>query len=319
MRCSICGCENENSAEKCSVCGSILTPESEAKNKKTISTSTSGELVDKSKSTKRFVICGVIIIAIVITAIAGFFIARHNSVKKDEKLIIGTWEADISNDEDDLTFGDYKYITFYSNGTGEITTVYGEAVDMTWGIEYEFDSWNIIHPNNTLSVSMDQYYYLDSFYLFYDLDESYLTIQNWYGPEKSDYTPVDFLRISAYNSNSSSNDGFTSNLFKSDEDRILGDWVLDTSYYGEGLDKLANLNGVIVEITFLSDGTCTVDGTSSPESGVWSIVDGQLKVQGTMGGMFWNYNGFLADYDLNGDTLTLYGDDGENDYVYYRE
>ena len=68
----------------------------------------------------------------------------------------------------------------------------------------------------------------------------------------------------------------------------------------------------------MSDGTCTVDGTSSPESGVWSIVDGQLKVQGTMGGMFWNYNGFLADYDLNGDTLTLYGDDGD-DYVYYRE
>ena len=110
-----------------------------------------------------------------------------------------------------------------------------------------------------------------------------------------------------------------SDLFKSDKDRILGDWVLNTSDYGEGLDKLVNLNGVIVEITFLSDGTCTVDGTKAPESGVWSIVDGQLMVQGTTGGMFWNYNGFLADYDLDGDTLTLYGDDGDNDYVYYRE
>ena len=316
MRCSICGCENENSAEKCSVCGSILTPKNEAKNEKNISTSTSGELVDKSKSTKRFVICGVIIIAIVITAIAGFFIGRHNSVKKDEKLIIGTWEADISNDEDDLTFGNYKYITFYSNGTGEITTDY-DTFEMTWGIDYEFDSWNIIHPNNTLTVMLEDDYYWDSFSLFYDLDESYLTIQNYYGPKKSDYIPVNFNRISAYN-NSSSSGGFLSKLFKSDEDRILGDWVLDTSDYGEGLDKLANLNGVIVEITFLSDGTCTVDGTSSPESGVWAIVDGQLKVQGTTGGMFWNYNGFLADYDLSGDTLTLYGDDGD-DYVYYRE
>lgn len=116
-----------------------------------------------------------------------------------------------------------------------------------------------------------------------------------------------------------SNSGYSIlSIFKSDEDRILGDWVLDTSNYGEGLDKLANLNGVIVEITFLSDGTCTVDGVSRPENGVWSIVDGQLKIQGTTGGMFWNYNGFISEYDLSEDTLTVYNDNGDN-YVYYRK
>ncbi|MGN1421691.1 MAG: zinc ribbon domain-containing protein [Eubacterium sp.] len=107
-------------------------------------------------------------------------------------------------------------------------------------------------------------------------------------------------------------------IFSNDEKEIVGTWKLDTSSFGEGLDKLANLNGVITGIEFYSDGTCTVDGVSGPENGDWSIVDGQLKVQGTTGGMFWNYHGFISEYDLNGDTLTVYGDNGDN-YVYYRE
>lgn len=118
-----------------------------------------------------------------------------------------------------------------------------------------------------------------------------------------------------------SNSGYNIlSVFKSDEDLILGDWVLDTSAYGEGLDKIANLNkdGVIVEITFFSDGTCVVDGLNRAENGVWSIVDGQLKVQGTTGGMFWNYKGFVSKYNLSEDILTVYNDNGD-DYVYYRE
>lgn len=107
-------------------------------------------------------------------------------------------------------------------------------------------------------------------------------------------------------------------IFSNDEKDIIGTWKLDTSSFGEGLEGLANLDGVITRIEFYSDGTCTVDGVSSPESGVWSIVDGQLKVQGTTGGMFWNYHGFISEYDLSGDMLTVYNDNGD-DYVYYRE
>lgn len=111
---------------------------------------------------------------------------------------------------------------------------------------------------------------------------------------------------------------YITSIFSNDEKEIVGTWKLDTSSFGEGLEGLANLNGVITGIEFYSDGTCTVDGLSSPESGVWSIVDGQLRVQGTTGGVFWNYHGFISEYDLKGDALTVYGNNGDN-YVYYRE
>lgn len=107
-------------------------------------------------------------------------------------------------------------------------------------------------------------------------------------------------------------------IFSNDEKEIIGTWKLDTSSFGEGLEGLAHLNGVITRIEFYSDGNCTVDGVSRPESGVWSIVDGQLKVQGTTGGMFWNYQGFISKYDLNRDTLIVYDENGDR-YVYYRE
>lgn len=107
-------------------------------------------------------------------------------------------------------------------------------------------------------------------------------------------------------------------IFSNDEKEIVGTWNLDTSSFGEGLEGLANLNGVITRIEFYSDGTCTVDGVSHPESGVWSIVDKQLKVQGITGGMFWNYHGFISKYDLNRDTLIVYDENGDR-YVYYRE
>lgn len=107
------------------------------------------------------------------------------------------------------------------------------------------------------------------------------------------------------------------NIFKSDEKLILGSWEMDTSDYGEGFERLDNLSGAITEITFYSDGTCMVDGIGyGAENGYWSIVDNQLKVAGEMGGMFWNYNGFIASYNLSSNMLTIY--DENHSYTYYR-
>lgn len=104
-----------------------------------------------------------------------------------------------------------------------------------------------------------------------------------------------------------------------DEARIVGSWEMDTSQFqsDDWIDTIGNLNGVITKITFMSDGTCIVDGTSSHENGTWSMIDDQLKVVGTAGGMFWNYNGFICDYDLDGDTLRIY--DENQEYYYYRQ
>ena len=98
-----------------------------------------------------------------------------------------------------------------------------------------------------------------------------------------------------------------------DEKIILGSWEMsDSTRYDIG-----DINGYITEITFYSDGTCTVGGTSSPETGYWSIVDNQLKVEGEMGGMFWNYKGFIMPYDLDAYKLEIYDDSG-NSYIYLR-
>lgn len=105
--------------------------------------------------------------------------------------------------------------------------------------------------------------------------------------------------------------------FQSDEKQLVGTWQMDTSQFGEGWDALSNLDGVITEINFMSDGTCIVYGTSSPENGEWSIVDNQLKVVGSMGGLFWNYDGFIIDYDLDGDVLEIY--DEHHQYFYYKQ
>lgn len=105
--------------------------------------------------------------------------------------------------------------------------------------------------------------------------------------------------------------------FQSDEKQLVGTWQMDTSQFGEGWDALSNLDGVITVITFMSDGTCIVDGTSSPENGEWSIVDDQLKVVGSMGGLFWNYDGFIVNYDLNDDVLEIYDD--HHQYFYYKQ
>lgn len=99
-----------------------------------------------------------------------------------------------------------------------------------------------------------------------------------------------------------------------DEKVILGSWEMtDETRYDIG-----DVNGYITEITFYSDGTCTVGGTSSPETGYWSIVDNQLKVEGEMGGMFWNYNGFIMPYDLDAYKLEIYDDYG-NSFTYLRK
>lgn len=107
--------------------------------------------------------------------------------------------------------------------------------------------------------------------------------------------------------------------FQSDEKQLVGTWQMDTSSFqsDDWIDTLGNLDGVITEITFMSDGTCIVEGTSSPENGEWSIVDNQLKVVGTVGGMFWNYDGFIVNYDLDGDELEIYDDNHQ--YSYYKQ
>lgn len=94
---------------------------------------------------------------------------------------------------------------------------------------------------------------------------------------------------------------------------------MDTSQFqsDDWIDTLGNLDGVITEITFMSDGTCIVDGISRPENGEWSIVDSQLKVVGSVGGMFWNYDGFIVNYDLDGDELEIYDDNHQ--YFYYKQ
>ena len=102
-----------------------------------------------------------------------------------------------------------------------------------------------------------------------------------------------------------------------DEKAIFGSWEMSVSSREEIFRNGGDLNGFITEITFYSDGTCTVGGTSSTESGYWSIVDNKLKIEGEMGGMFWNYNGFIMPYDLSSNTLTIYDDN--NSYTYYRE
>lgn len=103
-------------------------------------------------------------------------------------------------------------------------------------------------------------------------------------------------------------DNSISQLYKSDDELILGSWKMDTSKYGEGWD--ADLNGRIVKVTFYSDGSCIVGGWSSSEDGTWSFVDDNLKIQGMWGGMFWNYNGFISPYSLSEDKLIIYEDDG---------
>lgn len=105
----------------------------------------------------------------------------------------------------------------------------------------------------------------------------------------------------------------------SDNELILGSWQMDTSVYGEGIDLFRNLDGVITEITFYSDGTCTVDGVNGrSENGHWSFVDGKLKVLGDYGGDFWYYENFISSYDLNSDTLLIYDYGYEETYTYIR-
>lgn len=106
-------------------------------------------------------------------------------------------------------------------------------------------------------------------------------------------------------------------IFKSDEELIIGSWRLDTTGYGEGLDYIENIDGVIYYVTFYSDGTCVVGQSVNAESGTWSITDGTLIIKGDISGMFWSYHGFASEYSLDGDTLTVYDED--ETYVYYRE
>ena len=104
------------------------------------------------------------------------------------------------------------------------------------------------------------------------------------------------------------NGGFSSvfsSFGKSDEEIILGSW--------SSADE--NALGAIQNITFLSDGTCTVSGAYGSEVGKWSIVDGQLSVLGNIGGMFISYKGFICPYSLDGSVLTLYVNN--NEYTYY--
>lgn len=109
-------------------------------------------------------------------------------------------------------------------------------------------------------------------------------------------------------------------LVKSDEELILGSWKMDTSKYGKGLELTSNLDGVITKITFYSDGTCVVEGIASDsENGTWSIVDGNLKVQGYAGGMFWHYKSFISSYSIEENELILYEDDKITiSYIYYK-
>lgn len=105
--------------------------------------------------------------------------------------------------------------------------------------------------------------------------------------------------------------------FIPDEEKILGTWKMDISAYGDGMDSLIYQQGKVVLISFYSDGTCTVGSGVNSESGEWDIIDGKLRVQGTTGGMFYNYNGFISDYNLEDDMLIVYNN-GDS-YVYYRQ
>lgn len=55
-------------------------------------------------------------------------------------------------------------------------------------------------------------------------------------------------------------------------------------------------------IMFFSDGSCQVN---NEEMGTWSIVDGNLRVLGAYGGLFFNYDNFIGTYSIKSKTLTV--------------
>lgn len=97
-----------------------------------------------------------------------------------------------------------------------------------------------------------------------------------------------------------------------EESILVGSWEMEKEYS----DKYGTSE--IRRITFLSDGTCIVGGLKGKENGRWEIVDEKLKVVGESGGMFWNYTGFLCSFELDGDVLIIYDDDGTILYKYNR-
>lgn len=101
---------------------------------------------------------------------------------------------------------------------------------------------------------------------------------------------------------------------KSDDQLILGCWKLEKEErVYNGLDDYP-INGMderIQEFIFYSDGRCTVGGQHGQDEAAWSIVDGNLRIDGTL---LFSYDNFISEYELNDDELIIKQSTGTDKY-----